>query len=186
MFKRRHFPVEIILVCVRWYGKYGISYRDLTEMMQERGIAVDLSTIMRWVHRYAPELEKRVRRYQGLSFDLLASGRDLHKSRRQAEVSVPRRGQAGPVHRLHAVGSTRQQRGPSLSGQGIENDAATTAIVDHNGPAWFLSKGHQPTHREGKLSASTRHRTCKYLKPSLRPIMERSSELSDRPGACRP
>jgi len=49
MFKRRRFPVEIILVCVRWYCKYGISYRDLLEMMQERGVEVDPSTIMRWV-----------------------------------------------------------------------------------------------------------------------------------------
>ena len=65
MFKRRRFPVEIILLCVRWYCKYGIGYRDLVEMMQERGVEVDPSTIMRWVHRFAPELEKRVRWYQG-------------------------------------------------------------------------------------------------------------------------
>jgi IS6 family transposase len=62
---RRCFPAEIILLCVRWYGKYGISYRDLAEMMRERGVEVDPSTIMRWVHRYVPEIEKRVRRYQG-------------------------------------------------------------------------------------------------------------------------
>jgi transposase, IS6 family len=65
LFKRRRFPVEIILLCVRWYCKYGISYRDLAEMMSERGVEVDPSTIFRWVQRYAPELEKRVRRYQG-------------------------------------------------------------------------------------------------------------------------
>lgn len=65
LFKRHRFPVEIILLCVRWYCKYGISYRDLAEMMQERGVEVDPSTIFRWVQRYAPELEKRVRRYQG-------------------------------------------------------------------------------------------------------------------------
>jgi transposase, IS6 family len=65
IFKRRRFPVEIILLCVRWYCKYGISYRDLAEMMQERGVEVDPSTIFRWVQRYAPEIEKRVRRYQG-------------------------------------------------------------------------------------------------------------------------
>ncbi len=50
MFKRCRFPVEIILLCVRWYCKYGISYRDLVEMMQARGVEVDPSTIMRWVH----------------------------------------------------------------------------------------------------------------------------------------
>jgi transposase-like protein len=65
LFKRRRFPVAIILLCVRWYCKYGISYRDLAEMMSERGVAVDPSTIFRWVQRYAPELEKRVRPYQG-------------------------------------------------------------------------------------------------------------------------
>jgi hypothetical protein len=65
MFKRRRFPVEIILLCVRWYCKYGISYRDLAEMMSERGVAVDPSTIFRWVQRYAPEIEKRIRPYQG-------------------------------------------------------------------------------------------------------------------------
>ena len=50
---------------MRWYCKYGISYRDLAEMMQERGVAVDPSTIFRWVQRYAPEIEKRIRPYQG-------------------------------------------------------------------------------------------------------------------------
>jgi transposase-like protein len=65
LFKRRRFPVEIILLCVRWYCKYGISYRDLAEMMQERGVNVDPSTIFRWVQRYAPEIGKRVRQYQG-------------------------------------------------------------------------------------------------------------------------
>ena len=65
LFKRRRFPDEIILLCVRWYCKYGISYRDLAEMMQERGIKVDPSTLFRWVQRYAPEIERRIRQYQG-------------------------------------------------------------------------------------------------------------------------
>jgi len=65
LFKRRRFPAAIILLCVCWYCKYGISYRDLAEMMQERGVSVNPSTIFRWVQRYAPEIEKRVRRFQG-------------------------------------------------------------------------------------------------------------------------
>jgi transposase-like protein len=65
LFKRRRFPVAIILLCVRWYCKYGISYRDLAEMMSERGVSVSPSTIFRWVQRYAPEIEKRVRPHQG-------------------------------------------------------------------------------------------------------------------------
>jgi transposase-like protein len=60
-FKWRHFRGEIILSCVRWYGKYGISYRDLEEMMLERGLDVDHTTLYRWVQHYAPEMEKRLR-----------------------------------------------------------------------------------------------------------------------------
>lgn len=44
-----------------WYCRYGISYRDLEEMMAERGHRVDHSTIYHWVHHYAPEIERRMR-----------------------------------------------------------------------------------------------------------------------------
>jgi len=60
-FKWRHFEGTIILLCVRWYLRYSLSYRDLEEMMAERGLHVDHSTIYRWVQRYAPEVERRVR-----------------------------------------------------------------------------------------------------------------------------
>jgi IS6 family transposase len=58
-FKWRHYEADIILLCVRWYVRYSLSYRDLEEMMRERGLHVDHTTIYRWVQRYAPELEKR-------------------------------------------------------------------------------------------------------------------------------
>ncbi len=60
-FKWRHFEAEIILLCVRWYLRYSLSYRDLEELMRERGLEVDHTTIYRWVQHYAPELEKRSR-----------------------------------------------------------------------------------------------------------------------------
>jgi transposase, IS6 family len=60
-FKWRHFQAEIILLCVRWYLRYALSSRDLEEIMQERGVDVDHTTIYRWVQRYAPEWEKRCR-----------------------------------------------------------------------------------------------------------------------------
>jgi transposase, IS6 family len=46
---------------VRWYCKYGISYRELEEMMEARGVHLDHTTVYRWVQRYAPEIEKRLR-----------------------------------------------------------------------------------------------------------------------------
>lgn len=59
MFKGRHFDRSVILLCVRWYLAYGLSLRDLEEMMIERGIRVDHSTIHRWVLRFSPELLER-------------------------------------------------------------------------------------------------------------------------------
>jgi transposase-like protein len=63
LFKWKHFQPEIILLTVRWYCRYALSYRDLEEMMAERGLSVDHSTIQRWVVQYAPELNKRCRRH---------------------------------------------------------------------------------------------------------------------------
>jgi transposase, IS6 family len=61
--KWKHYAGEIILLNVRWYLKYALSYRNLQEMMAERGVEVDHTTIMRWVHQYSPEIEKKVRRH---------------------------------------------------------------------------------------------------------------------------
>ena len=64
-FKLRRFHAVVILQCVRWYCKYAISYRQLEEMMAERGVMVDHTTIWRWIQHYAPRLEKEIRWYQG-------------------------------------------------------------------------------------------------------------------------
>ena len=60
-FKWRHFQAEIILLNVRWYCRYSLSYRNLEEIMTERGLEVDHSTINRWVLDYGPELDRRCR-----------------------------------------------------------------------------------------------------------------------------
>jgi transposase-like protein len=61
LFKWRHFQADMILCAVRWYLRYALSYRDVEELLRERGLAVDHTTIFRWVQRYAPELDKRCR-----------------------------------------------------------------------------------------------------------------------------
>lgn len=63
LFKWKHFQPDIILLTVRWYLRYNLSFRDLVEMMEERGLSMAHTTIMRWVHQYGPELDERVRRY---------------------------------------------------------------------------------------------------------------------------
>jgi transposase, IS6 family len=60
-FKGRQFTAEVILWAVRWYMMFPISYRDLELMLQDRGVAVDHTTLFRWIQAYAPELEKRIR-----------------------------------------------------------------------------------------------------------------------------
>jgi len=61
LFRGRHFQDHVIVLCVRWYLRYCLTLRDLEEMMAERALEVDHSTIGRWVLRYAPELHKRIR-----------------------------------------------------------------------------------------------------------------------------
>jgi transposase-like protein len=63
LFKGRQFDQEIIVLCVRWYLSYKLSFRDLVEMMSERGITLAHTTILRWVQRYVPEFEKSRNRY---------------------------------------------------------------------------------------------------------------------------
>ena len=62
-FRGRHFKGQIILWAVRWYCKYGVSYRELEEMLEERGVAGDHTTIFTWTQRHAPEIERRLRWY---------------------------------------------------------------------------------------------------------------------------
>ena len=63
IYVKRQFDTEIIVLCVRWYISYRLSYRDLVSMMAERGVSVSHTTIMRWVIRYVPEFEKRWNRF---------------------------------------------------------------------------------------------------------------------------
>src|ERR1035438_4823006 len=60
-FKGRQHPGEVIILCVRWYLRYPLSYEHVAELVAERGVEVDASCIWRWVQAYAPELNKRCR-----------------------------------------------------------------------------------------------------------------------------
>jgi IS6 family transposase len=66
-FKWRHYAPDVILLCIRWYCRYQLSYRDVEEMMRERGLEVDHPTVYRWVQCYAPEINKRIRQHLKMS-----------------------------------------------------------------------------------------------------------------------
>ncbi|PDY09446.1 IS6 family transposase, partial [Bacillus pseudomycoides] len=59
----KHYQPELILLTVRWYLRYNLSFRNLVEMMEERGLSMAHTTIMRWVHQYGPQLEEKVRHH---------------------------------------------------------------------------------------------------------------------------
>jgi transposase, IS6 family len=63
LFKWKHYQPDMILLTVRWYLRYNVSFRDVVEMMEERGLSMAHTTIMHWVHQYGPELDERVRRH---------------------------------------------------------------------------------------------------------------------------
>ena len=76
-FKGAHFPKDIILMGVRWYVAYPLSYRHVEELMEERGVPVDHATIQRWVVKYSP-LGGSVSSPEAVGMGQLAHGRDLH------------------------------------------------------------------------------------------------------------
>jgi transposase-like protein len=87
--KRLHYPLDVILLCVRWYVAYSLSLRNLEEMMAERGFEVDHSSVHRWVIKLVPLFEKAFRRYK----------RPAGKSWRMDETYVKVRGQWNYLYR---------------------------------------------------------------------------------------
>ncbi|PFD91028.1 IS6 family transposase [Bacillus cereus] len=69
LFKWKHYQPDVILLTVRWYLRYSLSFRNLVEMMEERGLSIAHTTIMRWVHQYGSELVERVRRHLKITND---------------------------------------------------------------------------------------------------------------------
>jgi putative transposase len=88
--KRLHFPLNVILLCVRWYVAYSPSLRNLEEMMAERGFEVDHSSVHRWVIKLMPLFEKAFRRYK----------RPVGKSWRMDETYVKVPGQWKCLYRV--------------------------------------------------------------------------------------
>ncbi len=162
MFKGRRFPVEASCSGFAWYCKYGISYRDLAEMMQERGVEVDPSTIMRWGHRYAPELEERVRAYQGYGSTswrvdetyVKVGGRwkylfrAVDKHGRLIDFMLLERRTTRAAHRFLSKAVTTTRNWPS------------TSITTDKLPSY--PEAIDRLKREGQLAKDTRHRTSKY------------------------
>src|SRR5262245_54486774 len=119
LFRGRHFQDHVIVLCVRWYLRYCLTLRDLEELMTERGLAVDHSTIGGWVLRYAPELNKRVRR------EIRPPNRSWRVDETYVRVagvldlSIPSGRFHRRDHRLHAIAQTGCNRRQALLADGV-------------------------------------------------------------------
>jgi transposase-like protein len=161
LFKGRHFDCEIIVLCVRWYVTYKLSYRDLVEMMAERHLDVAHTTIMRWVQRYMPDFVKRWQRY----------ARSVGSSWRVDETYIKVKGDWVYLY-----------RGVDKEGQTIDfflserRDMAAAkrflqqAITKRGVPQKITLDGYAASHEavrelqeEGVLPADLKVRTSKYL-----------------------
>ena len=159
MFKGCHFPKAVILTCVRWYLRYKLSFRDLEEMMAERGVRVDHATINRWVIKFAPMLAHRARRHRS------AVGR----SWRMDETYIKVRGQWRYLYR--AVDKAGRTVDLLLTAR-RDADAARRFLrraVEHNGRPHKVNIDKSGANAAGivayneETGAGVEARQCKYL-----------------------
>jgi len=162
LFAGRHFDREVIILCVRWYLRYKLSFRDLVEMMAERGLHLTHTTIMRWVHRYAPEFVKRWNRF----------GKSVGRSWRVDETYIKARGRW--IYLYRAVDKSGQTVDFRLSTR--RDVAAAKAFfrkaIRHEGrtPHTITLDGYAASHRavremrtDGLLPKRTKLRSSRYL-----------------------
>jgi transposase-like protein len=162
-FKGRHFPGEVILLCVRWYLRYPLAYEHVAELLLERGVAIDASCIWRWVQTYAPELNTRCRPHL----------KSTNKSYRTDETYIKVKGKDKYLYR--AVDSTGQtidfllsdKRDTAAAKRFFRNALSSPGNpmprvihVDKN-PAYPAAV--EALKSEGVLPGRVRLRQCKYL-----------------------
>lgn len=162
LFKGRHFEQEIIILCVRWYLRYKLSYRDLVEMMAERGLSIAHTTILRWVQRYAPEFDKRWSRFSS----------QAGTSWRVDETYVRIRGRWAYLYRaVDASGKTIDFRlSPRRNVASAKAFFRKAARSQGRSPETITLDGYAASHRavrelqqQGRLPELTKLRSSKYL-----------------------
>ena len=89
LFKWRQFEPEVILLAVGWYLRFSLSYRDVEELLAERGLLVDHVTVWRWVQSYAPELNRRLRSGFKPTNDSWRVDSDLYPRQGKVGVFIP-------------------------------------------------------------------------------------------------
>src|SRR6201996_6305415 len=162
LFEGRHFDREIIVLCVRWYLRFKLSFRDLVQMMAERGLSMAHTTIMRWVHHYAPECERRWNQF----------ARSVGPSWRVDETYVKIRGEWVYLYRaVDRDGKTVDFRLSTRRDVVAAKAFFRKAIKSQGSPPQTITlDGYAALHRavremkaDGQLPTDTKLRSSKYL-----------------------
>jgi IS6 family transposase len=158
IFKWHHFQADIILCAVRWYLRYALSYRDVEELLLERGVRVDHTTVFRWVQRYAPELDKRCRPSLRATNDSYRVDETYSKIKKQWYYLY--RAVDSPGATLDFMLSATRDAGAAEGAGRGSYDAPRVITVDKHGayPLAFDAPQH-----DGTLPESCQLRQCKYL-----------------------
>ena len=162
IFKGRQTEPVFILCAVRWYLRYSLSLRDVEELLVERGLEAD-HTIWRWVQRYGPELDQRLRRHL----------KSTNKSWRVDETYVPVKGRwcylSGDRfqrrhHRLSAVGIARCGRGQTPAPQGTQRSVASSTSCHQHRRSCNLQVGDSGNEEGRDVEAALQAPTGAVLK----------------------
>ena len=166
MFKGRHFDQSVILLCVRWYLAYGLSLRNLKEMMAERGISVDHSTLHRWVMYFSPWLLKRYNLRQ----------RKVTGKWHVDETYIKVRGRWMYLYRaIDSTGDTVEFRFSEHRDLSAAKCFFKQALERHGRPDRVVIDGSQ-TNYEAIVSCDTTHRLQAKTHRSTKPIVIRKSQ----------
>lgn len=163
IYLNRQFDSEIIVLCVRWYITYKLSFRDLVAMMAERQVSVSHTTIMRWVQRYVSEFEKRWSRF----------ARSVGRSWRVDETYILVQGRWCYLYRaVDKQGNTVDFRLSETRGIEAAKAFFRKALASHpeRPPSKITLDGHVPSHRAIRLLRrehpawrQAELRCCRYL-----------------------
>jgi len=178
IFKWRQSEPEIILCAVRWYLRYSLSLRDVEELLIERGLGADHTTVWRWVQRYAPELEQRMRRHL----------KSTNKSWRVDETYIRIKGRWCYLYRaIDSAGATIDFSLSALRDADAAKRLFRQALKDLSHPqprvintdlAAIYSSAIPQMKKEGTLRRRCRHRPEQYLNN----ILEQDHRAIKAPG----
>ena len=167
------FPREVIALAVRWYLRYGLSYRDVEELLAERGITVDHVTVYRWVQTFTSEFIDAARPARHSTGDRWFVDETYVKGRRTLDLCVPGGGSARSGDRRAGLDPPRRRRG--------------TAVLRSRAACWTVAgRGDdRPGHRSTRVCSTSSSLARGTSSSSMRTTSSNLTTADSKPGCAR-